>query len=279
MTIELDAYAKINWALWITGRRPNGYHELDMLMQPVALSDRLMFEASDELTLMVDGEPSDDPNNLVLRAANALREYAGVRRGACISLMKRIPARAGLGGGSADCAATLRALNTLWKLDLSEEALLSIGLTLGADVPYCLIGGFCRVRGIGEIVEKLPGGPRVHLALMRLGDGLSTADVFRAWDETPVFPPMDPAKAAEAIRTGDYDCLRAAARNALTVPATSLLLEIPEKIQGLYALGALYAQMSGSGSTVYGVFSSAAEARRAAEMLGKSAIVTETLPQ
>jgi 4-diphosphocytidyl-2-C-methyl-D-erythritol kinase len=275
---ELEAHAKINWALWITGRRPDGYHELDMLMQPVALCDRLAFDESDELTLLVDGAPSEDPNNLVLRAARALREHAGVRRGARVSLIKRIPARAGLGGGSADCAATLRALNALWALDLSEEVLNAIGLSLGADVPYCLTGGFCRVRGIGECVERLSGGPRVHLALIRLGDGLSTADVFRAWDETPVFPPMNPTQAAEAIRSGDYDRLRGAARNALTAPAASLLPRIPEKIQQLYAFGALYAQMSGSGSAVYGVFSSVHEARRAAEMLGKSAIVTETLP-
>ena len=276
--IELEAHAKINWALWITGRRPDGYHELDMLMQPIALSDRLTFEASDELALTVDGEPSDDPHNLVLRAARALREHAGVRRGARISLIKRIPARAGLGGGSADCAATLRALNALWKLDLTEEALRAVGLSLGADVPFCLTGGFCRVRGIGERVEQFPGGPHAHLALMRLGDGLSTSDVFRAWDEAPIYPPMDPAGASEAVRSGDYDRLRATARNALLPPAAALLPEIPEKIEQLYGFGAQYAQMSGSGSTVYGVFQSAAEARRAAEMLGKSAIVTETLP-
>lgn len=278
MRIEAEAHAKINWALWITGRRPNGYHELDMLMQPVALCDRLAFEESDELTLLMDGAPSKDPNNLVLRAARTLREHAGVRRGARVWLTKRIPARAGLGGGSADCAAALRALNALWELGLPDEALLSIGLSLGADVPYCLTGGFCRVRGIGEIVEKKPWGPRAHLALMRLGGGLSTADVFRAWDETPVFPPMDLLGAMEALRSGDYDRLRAAARNALAAPAASLIPEITEKIRELYAFGALYAQMSGSGSAVYGVFSSAEEARGAAEMLGKSAILTETLP-
>lgn len=278
MRIEVEAHAKINWTLWITGRRPNGYHELDMLMQPVALSDRLTLEESDELTLMVDGAPSEDPDNLVLRAARALREHAGVRCGARVSLEKRIPARAGLGGGSADCAAALRALNALWKLNLPDEALLAISLRLGSDVPYCLTGGFCRVRGIGEIVEKLPAGPSVHLALARLGDGLSTADVFRAWDKTPVFPHMDPAGALEALRSGDFYRLRAAARNALTAPAASLLPEILEKIQQLYVFGALYAQMSGSGSTVYGVFTGPDEARRAAEMLGKNAIVTETLP-
>lgn len=278
MRLEVEAHAKINWALWITGRRPNGYHELDMLMQPLALCDRLTFEESDELELLVDDAPSKDPNNLVLRAARALREHAGARCGARVSLIKRIPTRAGLGGGSADCAAALRALNALWKLDLPDKALLAIGLTLGADVPYCLTGGFCRVRGIGEIVEKKPWGPRAHLALMRLGDGLSTADVFRAWDEAPVFPPADPAGAIEALRSGDYGRLRATARNALTAPAASLVPEIPRKIQELYAFGARYAQMSGSGSTVYGVFSSEQEARRAAGLLGKSAIVTETLP-
>jgi 4-diphosphocytidyl-2-C-methyl-D-erythritol kinase len=277
MSIVVEAHAKINWALWISGRRSDGYHEMDMLMQQVALCDDLTLEEADDLTLWVDGEPSQDHNNLVLRAASALRELTGVRRGARVLLTKRIPARAGLGGGSADCAAALRALNALWGLNLSDETLLKIGLKLGADVPYCLAGGLCRVRGIGEIVERLPEGPRVYLALSRLGDGLSTADVFRVWDSSPAFPPMDALGAAEALRSGDFDRLRIAARNALIAPAASILLEIPEKIGQLYDAGARYAQMSGSGSTVYGVYESLDKARRAAEILEKSAIVTETL--
>ncbi len=278
MRIEAKAYAKINWALWITGRRPDGYHELDMLMQPVSLCDDLTFEEDDGLSLHVAGGLADDPNNLVLCAARALREQTGARRGARIFLTKRIPARAGMGGGSADCAVALKALNALWGLDLPMETLMRLGLKLGADVPYCLTGGLCRVRGIGELVERVSQAPRAFLALSRLGDGLSTADVFRAWDGSPVFPPMDPTRATEALRSCDFDLLRLSARNALTDAAASLLPEIPEKIALLYDLGARYAQMSGSGSTVYGVFNRPEEARQAARMLGKNAIVAETLP-
>ena len=279
MTVIREAHAKINWALWILGRRPDGYHELDMLMQPVGLCDRLRFDEDDELTLFVDGERSDDAGNLVMRAARALREHAGARCGARIFLEKRIPARAGLGGGSADCAAALQALDELWRLNLSKEALLSIGLKLGADVPYCLTGGLCRVRGVGEKIEKILGGPEVHLALSRLSGGLSTADVFRAWDDSPVFPPMDAEGVVLALLAGDFDRLQRLSGNALIAPAASILPEIPEKIQSLYDMGAAFAQMSGSGSTVYGVFSRREEAAEAARMLGKNAIVTETLLQ
>lgn len=278
MKIELDAHAKINWALWVLGRRPDGYHELDMLMQPVALCDHLAFEETGELMLDVDGELSEDDENLVLRAARALREYARVRRGARISLTKHIPSQAGLGGGSADCAAALRALNALWELNLPDDALLRIGFRLGADVPFCLTGGLCRVRGAGEEVQKFPEGPRVFLALSRLGSGLSTPKVFRAWDAAPAFPPMDVNGALEALLAGDYGRLRLLSRNALTASAAAILPEIPEKIAALYAMGARFAQMSGSGSTVYGVFDSREEARRAAGMLGENAIMTETLP-
>jgi len=277
--IELKAFAKINWALWITARRPDGYHELDMLMQRIALCDDLKVEEAEETALYVDGEPSLDQDNLVLRAAGALREETGVRRGARIFLEKRIPARAGLGGGSADCAAALIALNRLWGLGLSNGHLQAIGLRLGADVPYCLTGGLCRVGGIGEAVQRLPEGPALHLAMARLGDGLSTVDVFRAWDATPSYPPADAAGAIDALLSGDFDGLRALAHNALTAPASRLMREIPEKIAALYDAGARYAQMSGSGSTVYGVFERRDEAERAARILGKNAIVTETMPR
>ena len=278
MKIEQEANAKINWTLWITGIRPDGYHEMDMLMQPVALQDRLTFEEADELTLEVDGEPSEDDDNLVIRAARALREMTGARFGARISLVKRIPARAGLGGGSADCAAALRGLAALWGLEISEDALGALGLTLGADVPYCLTGGLCRVRGIGERVEGLGPGPKLHLAMERLGGGLSTPEVFRAWDMAPAYPPADAPGALDALLRGDFDRLRRLSHNALMAPAASLMPEIPEKIQALYDMGALFAQMSGSGSTVYGVFQNDAAARAAAGKLGKNAIVTETLP-
>jgi 4-diphosphocytidyl-2-C-methyl-D-erythritol kinase len=277
MRIELDAHAKINWALWVLSRRPDGYHQLDMLMQPIALCDRLTFEAGDGIILYLNGAPCLEPSNLVLRAAEALVEHTGVRRGARIYLEKRIPARAGLGGGSADCAAALRGLDALWGLGLDEGTLRAIGFSLGADVPYCLTGGLCRVRGIGEIVEKLPEGPGVFLAMARLGAGLSTGAVFDAWDAAPEYPPQDAQGAAAALLAGDFERLRKVAKNALIAPANAMMPGICRAIEALYGCGAHFAMMSGSGSTVYGVFDQRQAAQRAADILGKNSIITETL--
>jgi 4-diphosphocytidyl-2-C-methyl-D-erythritol kinase len=163
----------------------------------------------------------------------------------------------------------LRGLAALWGLEIPEAALGALGLTLGADVPYCLAGGFCRVRGIGERIEHLGPGPGLHLAVARLGGGLSTPEVFRAWDGTPAHPPADARGALEALRTKDFDQLRRVSHNALIAPAAALMPEIPERIRDLYAMGALFAQMSGSGSAVYGVFRDGAAAHAAAKKLGK----------
>lgn len=183
MRIICEAHAKINWSLNILGVREDGYHELDMLMQGIELCDELSFERARWLTLTVDGQPLPvGERNLVVRAANALNDYMGQRNGARIRLTKRIPARAGLGGGSADCAAALLALNRLWNLRLPMPALMEIGAKLGADVPFCILGGLARVGGFGERLTPLPDAPSIPLAMVTPGDGLSTAAVFRAWD-------------------------------------------------------------------------------------------------
>lgn len=186
MAFTVLARAKINWSLNILGVRPNGYHELDMLMQPISLADELVFEPADALSLTVGGAPGDE-NDLVLKAARALAELArqhGMKTsGARICLTKRIPSRAGLGGGSADCAETLKALNRLWNLNFPMETLLELGAKLGADVPFCLTGGLARVLGIGERIEPLSNPPRCALVLITPGGGLSTPEVFRAYDE------------------------------------------------------------------------------------------------
>ena len=183
MAILMMAHAKINWALEVTGVRPDGYHALDMLMQRIDLADELFMEPARWISLTVDGKsiPSGG-RNLVVRAANALNEYMGTRRGARIRLKKRIPVRAGLGGGSADCAAALLGLNRIWRLNLPESKLMEIGLRLGADVPYLLRGGFARVRGIGDELTPLDGAPSVPLVLVRPGGGLSTPHVFAEYD-------------------------------------------------------------------------------------------------
>ena len=278
MTITGQARAKINWALNITGRRPDGYHELDMLMHAIALCDDMTFEAADEITLTVDGEaPADADRNLVTRAARALNAHAGTRYGARIGLLKRIPARAGLGGGSADCALTLKALNRLWGLGLADRTLAEIGATLGADVPFCLAGGLARVSGIGERVRSVSGAPEFPLVLVTPGEGLSTAEVFSLWDRGG-YPAvtLDTDSLADAVVRRDLGAVQRLCANALTAPATDLMPEIGALIAKLTALGAPAAFMTGSGSTVVGAFDTGDHARRAARAIPGS-VLTHTL--
>lgn len=277
MRYTFHAHAKINWALNVVGRRADGYHLLDMLMQTIDLHDTLEIEPADALSLTVDGEPEGE-ENLVLRAAMALNRRVGVSRGARIALTKRIPSRAGLGGGSADCAATLRALNRLWDLGLSGDELLEIGLALGADVPFCLTGGLARVRGIGEDIEPVANAPLIPLVLVVPGGGLSTGAVFSLWDAGGFADVrLDIPALADAVTRRDLPQVDRLCANALAAPALSLLPEIGEALECLRTLGASAALMTGSGSAVVGAFDSTDAARRAALTL-PDAILTQTLP-
>ena len=280
MTLQqtFRAHAKINWALNIVGRRPDGYHLLDMLMQTIELHDTLRIEPADDLALTVDGAPAGE-ENLVLRAARALNRHAGRENGARIALIKRIPARAGLGGGSADCATALRALNGLWGLGLDEGELHRIGLTLGADVPFCLAGGLARVTGIGEGIEPVACAPRIPLVLVVPGGGLSTGAVFSLWDRGG-FPEvrLDTGVLAGAVAARRLDEIDRLCANALTAPALSLMPEIGDLMAQMRALGAGAAFMTGSGSAVVGAFDDPAAARTAAAAL-PGAIVTATMQQ
>ena len=280
MAIIAQACAKINWGLNITRRREDGYHELDMLMHRIALSDALRIEPAGEITLTVNGASPGDPEaNLVVRAARALNRRAGTRHGARLSLEKRIPARAGLGGGSADCAATLMALNGLWGLDFGMDVLMEIGASLGADVPFCLAGGLAQVSGIGEVIRPVPGAPEIPLVLVTPGGGLSTAEVFRLWDAGG-FPPvsLDTDILAEAVVRRDLAAVDGLAQNALLAPAVRLMPEISACIGRMRVLGAKAAFMTGSGSTVVGAFDDPATARNAAWQV-PGAILTHTLAE
>ncbi len=271
------ACAKINWALNITGRRADGYHLLDMLMQTIELHDTLQVEPAGALSLSVNGAPAGE-DNLILRAARALNASAGREHGARLSLEKRVPARAGLGGGSADCAAALKALNALWGLDYPDAKLLEIGLSLGADVPFCLTGGLARVSGIGEGIAPVANAPSIPLVLVTPGGGLSTGAVFSLWDAGG-FPQveLDTAALADAVARRDLFAVDRLCANALTAPAVSLMPQIGELIDEMRALGAGAAFMTGSGSTVVGAFDAEPAARAAAERL-PGAILTRTLP-
>lgn len=278
MAFTISAHAKINWALNITGLRADGYHLLDMLMQTIDLRDELSFAPGEGLRLTVNGAPQPaDSEDLVLRAARALNAHCNADHGADIRLVKRIPARAGLGGGSADCAAALVALNRLWALNLTDEALAAIGLTLGADVPFCLAGGLARVSGIGENIEPQPDAPELPLVLVRVGDGLSTGAVFRLWDRGG-FPEiaLDTGALVKAVARRDLAAVDRLCGNALTAPALALMPEIGAAIQRLRDAGAGAAFMTGSGSTAVGAFEDPAAAARAAERI-PNAVLTRTL--
>ena len=263
--LRLAARAKINWTLDILGTRPDGYHQMDMLMQSVALADTLLLEPDDQLSLEVanGGTLERDERNLVMRAALALRAYTGCTRGARMGLEKHIPIGAGMGGGSADAAAALIGLNRLWKLGLKKRELLKIGLSLGADVPFLLVGGAARAGGIGEEIEPLRSAPRFDLVIVQPCEPLLTREVFAAYDARPAVRRPDTGAARHALLTRDGLALATSAANVLAPVSEAKMPAIREAKAALLAQGATFAQMTGSGSAVFGVFESASAARRA----------------
>ncbi len=278
MRITVQAQAKINWALDILSRREDGYHEMDMLMQKIAMSDEIRFETARWTTLTVNGHLiANAGKNLIVRAANLLNEYMGEKRGVRITLSKRIPVRAGLGGGSADCAAALMALNDLWGFKLPAKTLKKLALSLGADVPYCMENDFCRVRGIGEDVQTLENAPKIPLVVACVSPGLSTQAVFSNFDEagdSPLNVPME--KLCGRLTAGDFRAADEISGNALERAAIRLLPAVADTMERMRACGSLYTRMSGSGSAVFGVFETADKAREAAQKI-EGATATETV--
>lgn len=273
--IVCRAYAKINWCLQVEGRRTDGYHLLNMINQPIDLFDDLSFEPARNLTLEVDGAIAAPVgnDNLVLRAAMALRQRYGTQNGAKIRLTKRIPTGAGLGGGSADAACALKALNELWSLGASTDELSALALTLGADVPFCLLQKPALVSGIGERLQELPAFPTCWLVIAKPEQGLSTKAVFSRYagmgisHADPALRKAQLVKAVDALIRGDFGALKDTCGNDLQPAAISMLHEIEPLICQLYQFGAAYAQMSGAGSTVFGAFPQFEAASQAAERM------------
>lgn len=298
----LKAHAKINWTLDIVGRREDGYHLMDMLMQTVDLYDTLWLEEAPALTLESVGQAREsayagdaldasavpfDERNLVYRAATLLQKSCGVSTGARIRLQKRIPSGAGMGGGSADAAAALVGLSRLWNLHLTKEQLLCLGLSLGADVPMVLTGGLAHVGGIGERVEPLFPAPEIWLVLLQPCPGLSTGQVFSAFDALPAESLARPRtqEARNALLRRDLPSLARAMNNVLEGVSVCVRPALRQAMDALEAHGALRAMMTGSGSVVYGLYDTQCEAENAASALRSAAlqngwgesIVTRTL--
>ena len=270
--MRITARAKVNWTLAVLGRREDGFHELDTLMQSVHLCDAIEIAPDAGLTLAVAGKAAvpRDGSNLALRAAEHLRAAVGTTQGARILLRKRIPTSAGLGGGSADAAAVLLGLNALWGLGLSSRELKELALGIGADVPFCLCGGLARAAGIGEALTPLTPAKRQELVIVKPAIGLSTPGVFAAYDakaEKPRNPDTDAAMAA--LLRGDAAGLARSMGNALEPAAIAIRPEIAQCIQALEHFGALRAQMTGSGSAVIGLFETADAAAHAARACGR----------
>jgi 4-diphosphocytidyl-2-C-methyl-D-erythritol kinase len=244
------ARAKINLALHVRGREPDGYHRLETLFAFAEDGDLLSVAAGQELSLSVTGPfapgLSAGEDNLVLRAARALRDRFGVQAGAALLLDKWLPVASGIGGGSADAAAALRLLNRFWAIEASEETLLELARLLGADVPACLLSRTCLGTGRGDALapfygRDLAGTP---LLLVNPGVAVSTVDIFRRWDGTDGGPlPADPAEG----------------RNDLEAPALAAQPVIAEVLAELRASpGTTLVRMSGSGATCFALFDSEA---------------------
>lgn len=256
--VSVLAPAKVNLTLHVTGRRDDGYHLLDSLVVFAGIHDRVSVEAADDLGLAVTGPYADTlrgavgDDNIVLRAARALAEATGVAAKAHITLDKALPVAAGIGGGSADAAATLHGLCRLWGVALPAAEMYALAARLGADVPVCLRGRATLVSGVGETLADAPPLPAAWLVLANPGVPLSTPAVFKA--RTGAFSP--PAPLDEAPR--DAAALASALarrRNDLTAAAITLAPDIGTTLAALGALpGCLLARMSGSGATCWGLF-------------------------
>ena len=254
------AWAKVNLYLEVTGRRPDGYHELDSLVVFAGIGDRLTIAPAEPLTLSVAGPfgagvPAG-PENLVLKAAAALRQASGCRKGAALRLEKHLPAAAGLGGGSADAAAALHGLSQLWDLQVAPAELREIGMAVGADLPVCLFGRPALVGGAGERIDRAPALPGAWLLLVNPGVALATKAVFAARQGafTPAAPPLPLLPDLSALA----DEL-ASRRNDLEAPACRLAPEIAEVLTAIGGLeGCHLARMSGSGASCFGLFDTAA---------------------
>ena len=261
-----EARAKINLALHVTGQRPDGYHLLDMLVTFADHGDRLGFMRSPADKFTLSGRfggtlAGDGRANLVLKARDLLRETVGALAFPVhIHLEKNLPIASGIGGGSADAAATLRGLIRLWGATLPRETLATLALRLGADVPMCLESRPLIARGIGEEIEPVPELPAFAMVLANPLKGVSTPEVFRRLT-VKNNPALNLPGAAGWLAAID------AARNDLEPPARELVPEIAAISTMLQARGALLTRMSGSGATCFGIFSTMAAARQAAAAL------------
>lgn len=277
-TVMLKALAKINLGLDVLGKRENGYHDVRMVMQTIYLYDNVTITKTEEEGIRLEtnlGFLPIDENNIAYKAANLLIDEFDIKEGVRIVLDKHIPVAAGLAGGSANAAAVLVGMNRLFSLGLTQEELMERGVTLGADVPYCVMRGTVLAEGIGEILSPLPPLPKCCILIAKPGISVSTKTVYEKLDSQEIVEHPDIDGILEGL---DKQDLQKVARSMGNVLETVTIGEYPviEEIKDIMKnAGALNAMMSGSGPTVFGIFEDRNKAREAQQRIRKSQLAKQ----
>ena len=278
MMLEKKAYAKINLGLDVTGKRDDGYHIVRMIMQNVDLYDTLTFEDNEtgEICLTASSEkiPTDE-SNLICKVALQLKKEFGVSKGANIHLVKRIPVAAGMAGGSTDGAAAYVALNELWNLGLDKKKLCELAVKLGADIPYCIIGGTALAEGIGEELTVISDMPACHIVIAKPAIDVSTGWVYKELDSRKIIEHPDIDGIRAAIEDGNIKAMCSLIGNVLESVTAGKYTVIGDIEKILEDSGAVGAFMTGSGPTVFAVFDDEDKAKNGYEAVKRSALAPE----
>lgn len=279
--IELKAYGKINIGLDVIRKREDGYHDLDMIMQTVGVYDDVIISREDgtqtyEIEVSTDADIlPNDKGNLAFMAAKVLMEAYDIKSKVKIHINKRIPIAGGMAGGSADCAAVLRGVNQLFQLGLTDEQLQEYGVKLGADVPYCIVGGTKRPQGIGEILTDLPTPPKCYVIIAKPDAFVSTKFVYSHIRPAQIENHPDIDGIIESIKAGDLYGMCEKIANVMedvTIPEYPIIQKVKDILK---SNGAVNALMSGSGPTVFGIYDDEEKAKQSMDALSGKEFVSQ----
>ena len=276
--IELKAYGKINLGLDVIRKRPDGYHDLDMIMQMVDVYDDIVITKNKTGKIEVKTDTavlSNGKDNLAYMAAKMLMDEFKIKDGVNIYINKRIPIAGGMAGGSSDCATTLMGINQLFELGLSKEELMERGVKLGADVPYCVLGGTAIARGIGEVLTPLPAPADCHVIIAKPPVSVSTAYVYGHIKPLKITKRPDIEAMAQSIKDGDLKKMASLIYNVMEDVTVGEYPIISEIKQVMLDNGALNSIMSGSGPTVFGLFDDKEKARQCVKTLEEKGLTQQ----
>ncbi len=268
MITEL-AYAKINFTLSVGGKRPDGYHSIDSIMHSISLADQITLEKSEEISLSIThGEAPKGKGNLMVQAAELFFEKTSVSGGVHLTLSKRIPSEAGMGGGSSDAAAVLRGLVRLYDVHVSHETLAAWGATLGADIPFCVVGGAARCQGIGDVLSPLSPWAGLPLVIVRPNVSVSTGKAYQELDHLSVKPENTTVACERALEQKNKEALVASLSNDFEMglfPLEPILRETSVFLKSLHRP----CLMTGSGSAFFVMARDASDQERLGEMISR----------